>query len=222
MAWRSARRARGLPVYGFLVGRLPGNRCSPGRDIVNGSSQPKDIASAGWAGGVIVVNTVVISAQHGQVGRVGFSARLPRDDVVDLAVVRRFIAVFDRAGGVLRAGHDALLEAGKARKTVQPHRADSGVDQCGVASFGELVGEKLRAAHAPTVGELEFDVIAVMTDDFVELIECYHDVRSHRRPRPHTFFKEDLTGGVQEVGGVNGLQGATHGGDVQRGVGNRE
>ena len=78
----------------------------------------------------------------------------------------------------------------------------------GVAYFGEFVGKKLCPGHAGTVGELEFDFVAVSVDDAVEFVEGDDDLGVHRGPGAGVTAQDDGCGGVEQVGGVDGFEGA--------------
>ena len=68
-----------------------GNRHAPGRDVADAAGHSEYVASSGGFRRVVVVNTVVVRTQEGQVLDVGKPACLPGDDVVDLAVVSRLV-----------------------------------------------------------------------------------------------------------------------------------
>lgn len=57
----------------------------------------------------IVVDTVVVSTQRGQVRRISLPTILMRVDVVDLASVCRYFAVRPRADEIFCHGQDSLL-----------------------------------------------------------------------------------------------------------------
>ena len=80
--------------YCFLVFRHCGNRCTPGWDEANAGIQSVHVAAAGRPLWVIVVNAVVVGTQEGQVLDVGKATSLPRDQMMDVAVVGWFIAAW--------------------------------------------------------------------------------------------------------------------------------
>ncbi len=77
---------------GFLVFGHGGNWHTPGRDVAHPGIQSEHVAAPGGSFGVIVVNTVVVGAQEGEVFKVGKTSCLPGDEVVDFAVISWFIA----------------------------------------------------------------------------------------------------------------------------------
>ena len=83
---------------GFLVFGHGGYRRTPGRDVAHPGIEPEHVTTPGGAFGVIVVNTVVVGAQKGEVFKVGKTSGLPGDEVVDFAVVSWFVAAGPRAG----------------------------------------------------------------------------------------------------------------------------
>ena len=68
-----------------------GNWYTPGWDVADAAGESEDVASSGGPRWVIIVNTVVVGAQEGQVLDVGVPTCLPGDDVVNLAVIGWFV-----------------------------------------------------------------------------------------------------------------------------------
>ena len=58
---------------------------------------------------IVIIHTVVVLAQHGQIRRLRMATVLMRVDMVDLASVCRYFAVRPRAHKILRHGQDSLL-----------------------------------------------------------------------------------------------------------------
>ena len=81
--------------------------------------------------GVVVVDAVVIAAQHGQIRRCDVSAIFMSIDVVHLAPIGGNGAVWPRAHKVFRGGHDALLQRREPR-LVEIDGASRWVKQPGV------------------------------------------------------------------------------------------
>ena len=115
------------------------------------SGDSEDIAPAGGSQWVIVVNTVVVRTQEGQVLDVGVTACLPGDDVVDLAVVSGFITPWPCAGLGFSTEGEALFPVGVALEVVGVDGAFDGVDDGGIPDGGEFVGEEFGPGHAPAV-----------------------------------------------------------------------
>ena len=59
--------------------------------------------------GVVVVDAVVITAQHGQIRRCGVPTGFVGVDVVHLAPIGGYVAVWPGANEVFRGRHDALF-----------------------------------------------------------------------------------------------------------------
>ena len=76
----------------LLVFGCGGNGQSPGWDVADAAGDAEDVASAGGPLWVIIVNSVVVGTQEGQVLDVGVTTCLPGDDVVNLAVIGGFVA----------------------------------------------------------------------------------------------------------------------------------
>ena len=77
----------------------------------------------------------------------------------------------------------------------------------GVAYFGEFVGEEFCPGHARTVGELEFDFVAVAVDDAIEFVQCHYDLGMHGGFSAHTAGDDDGACGLEEVVFVDGFEG---------------
>ena len=77
-----------------MVFRHCGNWGTPGWDEANPGVKSVHVATAGRPVWVIVVNTVVVRTQEGEVFNVGKATCLPGDEVVDLAVIGWFIAAW--------------------------------------------------------------------------------------------------------------------------------
>ena len=104
---------------------------------------------------VIVIDTVVVLTQHGQVRGFGVSTMFVCVDMVDLAPIRGHIAVRPGADEILGHGQGAQLVGGEPC-FVEIHRAGGGVEEtdiefvaecafhCGVDEFG--------AGHGRAVG----------------------------------------------------------------------
>ena len=75
----------------LLVFGCVGNGKAPGRNVADAAGDSEDVASSGGPRWVIVVNTVVVGTQEGQILDVGVATGLPGDDVVNLAVVSGFV-----------------------------------------------------------------------------------------------------------------------------------
>ena len=73
----------GESCYCFLVFRHCGNRGAPGWDEGHSGVEAVHVAASGRPLWVIVVNTVVVGAQEGQVFNVGVATCLPRHQMMD-------------------------------------------------------------------------------------------------------------------------------------------
>ena len=124
--------------------------------------------------GVIIISSVVIFAQHGQVRRVRLAAILMGVYVVDLAPIGRYAAVRPRADQVFRSRQDALLE-GRETRLVKIDPSGGRVEQTSVDSVTESTGncrvDDFRASHGGSVGDTDDDFVTVAADDLRGLIQ---------------------------------------------------
>ena len=182
----------------------------------------EDVAASGGSLWVIVVNTVVVRTQEGQVLDVGVATCLPGDDVVDLAVVGWFVAAGPCAGLGFSTEGEALFPAGVALEVVGVDGAFDGVDDGGVSDGGEFMGEEFRPGHARTIGELQLNLVTVAVDNLVEFVEGDDDLGVDGGFSAHTAGDDDGACGLEEIVFVDGFEGAADIGDDGGGVGNRD
>ena len=95
---------------GFLVFGHCGYWCAPGWDEADPGVEPVHVAASGRPLRVIIVNTVVVGAQEGQVLDVGVAACLPGDEVMDLAVISGLITAWSCTRVEFSVQGEALFE----------------------------------------------------------------------------------------------------------------
>ena len=117
------------------------------RHPLNFAVFPHDAATARQS-----VNSVVVFAQRGEVFGVCFAAVSPFLDVVYLAIVGAAQATAPGTGGLLTAGHDALLLRSNALGAVEFDGAFDAVDEHDESFFSELPLDELFARDLGTVG----------------------------------------------------------------------
>lgn len=98
------------------------------------------------------IDGVVILAQRGEVFGVCLAAVSPFLDVVYLAIISPTQATAPGTGGLLTAGHDALLLRGNALGAVEFHGAFDAVDEHDEAFFCELALDELFTRDLGAVG----------------------------------------------------------------------
>ena len=109
-------------------------------------------ARRSWA---IVIDTVVVLTQHGQIRRLRMPAVFVSVDVVNLASIGWYVAVWPRADQVFRHGQGAQL-VGCEAGFVEIHRPGGGVEETDVefvakGAFHRGVDE-FGAGHGRAVG----------------------------------------------------------------------
>ena len=97
------------------------------------------------------IDGVVVFAQRGEVFGVRFAAFSPFCDVVYLGIIGAAQAAIPGAGGLLTAGHDALLLRGDALGAVEFHGAFDAVNEHNEAFFGELPLDELLTSDLGAV-----------------------------------------------------------------------
>lgn len=98
------------------------------------------------------IDGVVVLAQRSEVLGVRFAAVSPFCDVVYLGIIGAAQAAIPSAGGLLAAGHDALLLRGDALGAVEFHGAFDAVNNHDEAFFGELALDELLTSNLGAVG----------------------------------------------------------------------
>ena len=103
----------------------------------------------------VIVDAVVVFAEHGQVRRVSLAAILMGVDVVDLAPIGRHTAVRPGADKIFCRCQDALLE-GRESGLVEIHRAGGWVEETGIefvtkCSFDEFAPVIVVPSERPTM-----------------------------------------------------------------------
>ena len=98
------------------------------------------------------IDGVVVFAQRSEVLGVRFAAVSPFCDVVYLGIIGAAQAAIPGAGGLLTAGHDALLLRSDALGAVEFHGAFDAVNNHDEAFFGELALDELFARDLGAVG----------------------------------------------------------------------
>ena len=85
---------------------------------------------------IVIIHTVVVLAQHGQIRRLRMATVFMRVDMVDLASIGWYVAVRPRTDEVLCHSQSAQLVGGEPR-FVEIHRAGGGVEETDIEFVAE-------------------------------------------------------------------------------------
>ena len=126
--------------------------------------------------GVIIISSVVILAQHGQIRGVRLAAILMGVYVVDLAPIGRYAAVRPWADKIFCRCQDALFQRCESG-LVEIHRAGGWVEETGIEFVTKCSFDEFRAGHRGAVGETNHDFISGAAGYFREIIKSDGDNR---------------------------------------------
>ena len=206
-----------------LVRRLRRNRLRPGWYITHPAPQPEDIASTSRLIRIIIIDAVMIGAQHRQIRRIRGPTSFPRHQMMHLTIIRRLITPLTRTRRMLRTGHYPLLKPRQTPHPVQPHRPNRWMHQRHIPNLSKLIRNKLPTRHPPTVGEFKLNIITLTPHNPIQLIQGHHHVGSHRRlSAPMRLIKEHLACRIQQISRINRLQRPAHLTNAQRRISNRQ